>query len=180
MAKKASPSEEGDGRCGKKEERKSEAQKMETWKDAGAAAVTQKTESKQSPKSSRRTTRKSTTLDAQKANGPPAEQPRSGQALPEEIQKQDYLTPTKSVITTPQKGMYQIGQVLIPTVKGHNVVQIKLANEAVEMKKAGVKPYTKKHFHRQFEREIENNLKTDEGKAKKRTYWEVSRNRQPG
>ncbi len=68
-------------------EKKSEVQKMETRKDAGAAAVTQKMESAHSPKSLRRTTRKSTMLDPQKANEPPAEQPRSGQASPEEIHK---------------------------------------------------------------------------------------------
>ncbi len=99
---------------------------METQKDAMVAAVTQRTESAQSPKSSHRTTRKSMTLDAQKANVPLAEQPRSDQASPEEIQKRDDLTPTKSVVTTPHKGMYQVGQVLIPTVKGSNTVQMKL------------------------------------------------------
>ncbi len=90
-------------------------------------------------------------LDAQKANVLPAEQPRSPQGSTEEIQKRDDVTPTKSVITTLHKGMYQVGQVLIPTVKGSNAVQMKLANEAVEMRKVGVKPYTKKHFHCLFE-----------------------------
>ncbi len=100
------------------------------------------------------------------------EQPRPTQESPEEAQKQDDLTPMKLVITTLHKGMYQIGPVLIPTVRGLNVVQTKLANEAVRMKKADVKPYTKMHFHRSFEQEVEKNLKTDKGKAEKRAYWQ--------
>ncbi len=120
-------------------------------KDAGVAAVTQKMESAQSPQSSCRMTRKSMTLDAQKANVPPAEQPRPGEESPEEIQKKDDLTPTKLVVKSPFKGMYQIGPTVIPTVKGYYLVQIRLANDAVEMRKVGVEPYTKKHFHCLFE-----------------------------
>ncbi len=54
------------------------------------------------------------------------------------------MTSAKSVVKSPYKGMHQISSTMNPTVKGLNVVQIKLANEAVKMKKAGVKPYTKK------------------------------------
>ncbi len=105
------------------------------WKDAGVAAVTQRMESMQGLQSSCRSTRKSMMLDAQKANVPLAEQLRPAQESPEEIQKRDDMTPTKSVVKSPSKGTYQIGSMVIPTVKGFNSVQMKLANEPAEKKK---------------------------------------------
>ncbi len=82
------------------------------------------------------------------------------------------MTPMKSVVKSPYKGTYQIGSMVILTVKRFNLVQMNLANEAVEMRKVGVKPYTKKHFHHLFEQEVEKNFKTEEGKAAGHTYWQ--------
>ncbi len=69
-----------------------------------------------SSQSSHRSTRESTMLDVQKANVLPAEVPRPIQESPEEAQRRDDMTPTKSVVINPHKGQLQIGTVRVPTV----------------------------------------------------------------
>ncbi len=91
----------------------------------------------------------------------PAEQLRPDQASPEEGQKRDDMTPTKSVITNPCKGMFQVGSVVTPTVWGKNVIKLKVMNEAHVMRKNGVKPYTKDHFCEQYSTEILRHFTTD-------------------
>ncbi len=52
----------------------------------------------------------------------------------------------RSIVTSPFKGVYQVGSTVIAMVRGLNVVELKMANKDVPIQMYGKKPYTKDDF----------------------------------